>query len=98
MAARFTPSACSCSADSFWSIENGQRDSVLVHVLVHIVLRGDPALSALQPASILAYSCYPWVAYAFSLVVYGSPIRAVPHWKAQIMRDLDIKQQGKVTE
>eukprot|EP00484_Ammonia_sp_Unknown_P022310 CAMPEP_0197044516 /NCGR_PEP_ID=MMETSP1384-20130603/20546_1 /TAXON_ID=29189 /ORGANISM="Ammonia sp." /LENGTH=291 /DNA_ID=CAMNT_0042475981 /DNA_START=20 /DNA_END=895 /DNA_ORIENTATION=- len=53
---------------------------------------GDPAISALAPATLMAYSCYPMIAYAFSTVMYLSPMKNIPAWKEEIVQDLGIEQ------
>jgi len=59
---------------------------------------GDPALSALEPLTVMAYSCYPFVAYSFSAIIYGSPIRHIAGWKRDIMDDLGIEDPTEETE
>ena len=54
----------------------------------------DPALSALQPFQVVAYSCYPLVSYAFSLIVYNSPMKNIPIWKQEIIEELNLKENN----
>lgn len=59
---------------------------------------GDPALSALEPMTVMAYSCYPFVAYAFSAIIYGSPIRHIAGWKHEIVESLGVEDEMENTE
>eukprot|EP01084_Bolivina_argentea_P212806 361661_1 len=55
----------------------------------------DPAIAALEPLSVIMYSCYPIVAYAFSFIIYGSPMKDIPQWKQEITKELGVNHTNE---
>eukprot|EP00485_Elphidium_margaritaceum_P024282 CAMPEP_0202712898 /NCGR_PEP_ID=MMETSP1385-20130828/47557_1 /ASSEMBLY_ACC=CAM_ASM_000861 /TAXON_ID=933848 /ORGANISM="Elphidium margaritaceum" /LENGTH=285 /DNA_ID=CAMNT_0049373089 /DNA_START=29 /DNA_END=887 /DNA_ORIENTATION=- len=53
---------------------------------------GDPALSGLEPLTVIGYSMYPLVAYAMNIVILTSPMKNIPMWKDEIVQELQDKK------
>ena len=52
---------------------------------------GDPLLAAMEPMTVMAYSFYPLVPYAFTAILYGSPMKNIPLWKREIVENLELQ-------
>eukprot|EP01083_Nonionella_stella_P306868 1076375_1 len=59
---------------------------------------GDPSMDSLDPIMVGLYSLYPVIPYAFSCVVYASPMKNVPQWKQEIVEDLGMDQDDDTEE